>query len=217
MNFLQKYKWYILGGITLIGLGVFSAFVLTMKRLKNRNPKKILFVGDSISTGSSTYPAKIKNKRSDLEVDVVAQGGKRTDWMLDNLRDKLDTNEYDRVYIYGGVNDAFSSVKIPDIYKNLQAMVDLINKNGADAFIIKGYVIDGFMDLSKFTPSKYVPDVNGFIPIIAKYKDYQNGISKNVKDAFFIEPINLGDRTGDGVHPNGTGQEMIAEEILKTL
>ena len=218
MSFYSKNKWYIIGGLGILGLGVLTAFLLeSFKLIKNRNPKKILFVGDSISTGASTYPAKIKSRRSDLDIDVVAQGGKRTDWMLDNLRDKLDTKKYDRVYIYGGVNDAFSSVKIPTIYQNLQSMVDLINKNGADAFIIEGYVVDGFMDLSKFKPSKYVTDVNDFIPIIAKYKDYQSGISKNIKNASFVKPINLGDRTGDGIHPNQEGQEIITEKILSTL
>jgi lysophospholipase L1-like esterase len=217
MSFFQKYKWYILGGLGLVGLGVLTAMATSVSRLKNRKPKKILFVGDSISTGSSTYPAKIQKQRSDLDIDVLSKGGMRTSWMLDNLKDKLASNKYDRVYIYGGVNDMFSSVKIDDALSNIQQMVNMINENGADAFVIQGYVIDGFMDLSKFSPSKYVPEVSGFIPLIERYREYQSRIPKTIKNAHFVKPINLGDRTGDGIHPSGTGQQIIADEILKTI
>jgi lysophospholipase L1-like esterase len=96
-------------------------------------------------------------------------------------------------------------------------MVNLINENGADAFVISGYVVDGFMDLSKFTPSKYVTEVSGFIPLIDRYKQYQSSLFKTIKNAKIIKPINLGNRTGDGIHPNGEGQRIIANEVLKTI
>ena len=218
MNFIQKNKWYILGFVGLAGLGVsISLLFERFFNLKNPNPKKILFVGDSISTGESTYPAIIRRDRSDLQIDTLSQGGKRTDWMLENLKSQLASNKYDRVYIYGGVNDAFSTTPISSILSNVQSMVNLINENGADAFVISGYVVDGFMDLSKFKPSVYVPEVSGFIPLIERYKQYQSSLFKTIKNAKVIKPINLGDRTGDGIHPNGEGQRMIANEILKTI
>jgi hypothetical protein len=217
-NFIENNKWYILGFVGLAGLGVATALLFErFFNLKNPNPKKILFVGDSISTGESTYPAIIRRERSDLQIDTLSQGGKRTDWMLENLKSQLASNKYDRVYIYGGVNDAFSTTPISSILSNVQSMVNLINENGADAFIISGYVVDGFMDLSKFTPSKYVTEVSGFIPLIDRYKQYQSSLFKTIKNAKIIKPINLGNRTGDGIHPNGEGQRIIANEVLKTI
>ena len=217
-NFIENNKWYILGFVGLAGLGVATALLFErFFNLKNPNPKKILFVGDSISTGESTYPAIIRRDRSDLQIDTLSEGGRRTDWMLENLKSKLASNKYDRVYIYGGVNDAFSTTPISSILSNVQSMVNLINENGADAFIISGYVVDGFMDLSKFTPSKYVTEVSGFIPLIDRYKQYQSSLFKTIKNAKIIKPINLGNRTGDGIHPNGEGQRIIANEVLKTI
>jgi len=217
-EFIERNKWYILGFVGLAGLGVATAILFErFFNLKNPNPKKILFVGDSISTGESTYPAMIRRERSDLQIDTLSQGGKRTDWMLENLKSQLASNKYDRVYIYGGVNDAFSTTPISSILSNVQSMVNLINENGADAFVISGYVVDGFMDLSKFTTSKYVTEVSGFIPLIDRYKQYQSSLFSTIKDAKIIKPINLDDRTGDGIHPNGEGQRIIANEILKTL
>jgi len=217
-NFIENNKWYILGFVGLAGLGVATALLFErFFNLKNPNPKKILFVGDSISTGESTYPAIIRRDRSDLQIDTLSEGGRRTDWMLENLKSKLASNKYDRVYIYGGVNDAFSTTPISSILSNVQSMVNLINENGADAFVISGYVVDGFMDLSKFTPSKYVTEVSGFIPLIDRYKQYQSSLFKTIKNAKIIKPINLGNRTGDGIHPNGEGQRIIANEVLKTI
>ena len=217
-NFIENNKWYILGFVGLAGLGVATALLFErFFNLKNPNPKKILFVGDSISTGESTYPAIIRRDRSDLQIDTLSEGGRRTDWMLENLKSKLASNKYDRVYIYGGVNDAFSTTPISSILSNVQSMVNLINENGADAFIISGYVVDGFMDLSKFTPSKYVTEVSGFIPLIDRYKQYQSSLFKTIKNAKIIKPINLGNRTRDGIHPNGEGQRIIANEVLKTI
>jgi len=217
-NFLSKYKWYIVGAISLIGLGVATAYAIDkITIVKNKNPKKLLFVGDSITTGDSAYPSKIRSQKSDLQIDTLSQVGKTTSWMLDNLKTKLASSKYDRVYIYGGINDVFSSVPIATIISNIQEMVDLINENGADAFVIEGYDIDGFMDYQKMPVTQYVSIKEDYLPLIEKYKQYQNNIANIIKNANFVKPINLGTKTSDGIHPNGEGQQIIATEILKTI
>lgn len=217
-NFLSKYKWYIVGAISLVGLGVATAYAIDkITIVKNKNPKKLLFVGDSITTGDSAYPSKIRSQKSDLQVDTLSQVGKTTSWMLDNLKTKLASNKYDRVYIYGGINDVFSSIPIATILSNIQEMVDLINENGADAFVIEGYDIDGFMDYQKMPITQYVTNKQDYLPLIEKYKQYQDNIANTIKNANFVKPINLGIKTSDGIHPNGEGQQIIATEILKTI
>lgn len=218
-DFIIKNKWYIVAiAIGIVGLGFASAFILNkLVRLKNKNPKKILFVGDSITTGDSAYPSKIRSQRSDLQIDTLSQVGKKTSWMLDNLKTKLANEKYDRVYIYGGVNDAFSSTPINETLSNLQQMVDLINNNGADAFVIEGYEVDGFMDNQKMPTTQYVSSKEDYLPLIETYKQYQNNISKTIKNANIIKAINLGTLTSDGIHPNNEGQQIIADQILKTI
>jgi len=217
-NLIGKNKWFILGSIGMVGLGVAVAFLFnSFRKIKNKNPKKLLFVGDSITTGQSAYPSIIQGERSDLTIDRVSSIGKQTSWMLDNLKNQLSSNKYDRVYIYGGINDSFSSVPVSTSLANIQEMVDLINQSGADAFVIQGYVIDGFMDYLKMPITQYVTTKEDYIPLIEKYKQLQASISSTIKNANIIKPINLGDKTQDGIHPNGEGQQIIANQILKTL
>lgn len=220
-EFIQNNKWYILGSIGFVGVGIGVAyFISRFTKLKNPNPKKILFVGDSISDPkySIVYPLKVKEARPDLQVDIVALGGKTTSWMLENLIPQLQNNKYDRVYIYGGINDMFSPVSVSTALSNVQKMVDLINENGADAFVLQGYTHNGyFMDANRIPTTRYVTTAEEYLPLIEKYKQYQSAIPKTIKNATIIPQFNLGDNTSDGTHPSAKGQQMIADIILKTL
>jgi lysophospholipase L1-like esterase len=195
--------------------------------LKNPSPKKILFVGDSISaikdskgnSITSTYPNYVKNElaKNNIAVDVLAKGGQPTSWMVQNLPTMLK-NKYDRVYIYGGVNDAWNSSIKPNVpFENIQKMVDMINQSGADAFVIIGYEPYGFMDYTKMPVTIYQKSKEDNIPLIKEYANFQVQLPKTIQNATFIPKINLGSRTGDGIHPNQEGQKMIAQTILKSI
>lgn len=219
---------FLIGGVLSVAIvGFFLFRALGKAVLKNPKPKKILFVGDSITAIkdtkgnniTSTYPNYVKSElaKNNIGVDVLAKGGQPTSWMLQNLPSMLQ-NKYDRVYIYGGVNDAWNSSIKPNVpFENIQKMVDLINQSGADAFVIVGYEPYGFMDYQKMPVTIYQKSKEDNIPLIKEYADFQVQLPKVVKKATFIPKINLGNRTSDGIHPNGEGQKMIAETILKTI
>ena len=91
----QKILAYSIIALTFLGLTSF-VLVKTRKkkvRIKNKNPKKILIVGDSQSaikndSGSAikfTYPNILIKDFPDKQFDVLASVGKQTKWMLDNL------------------------------------------------------------------------------------------------------------------------------------
>lgn len=229
-SFISRNK-YIIGSVlalAIIGFVIYKVRGIAKPKLKNTKPKKILFVGDSVTavkdyrTGgaiTSTYPNYVKNSLAPLgiSVDVLAKGGEPTSWMVQNLPAMLQ-NKYDRVYIYGGINDAWNSSIKPNVpLENLQKMVDMINQSGADAFIITGYEPYGFMDYQKMPVTRYQKDKTDNIPLIKEYADYQVQIPKTIKNATILPKFNLGNRTGDGIHPNGEGQKMIAEIIKKTI
>lgn len=219
---------FLIGGVLSIAIvGFFLSRALGRAVLKNPKPKKILFIGDSItavkdSKGNSitsTYPNYVKSElaQNNISVDVLAKGGQPTSWMLQNLPTMLQ-NKYDRVYIYGGVNDAWNSSIKPNVpFENIQKMVDLINQSGADAFVIIGYEPYGFMDYQKMPVTIYQKSKEDNIPLIKEYADFQIRLPKIVKNATFIPKFNLGNRTSDGIHPNGEGQKMIAQIIIKTV
>lgn len=237
MSIFYKYR-YVIGAtllIALIGLG----FVLTSKakgvksvKLKNPKPKKLLFVGDSVTaiknykTGGaikSTYPNIVKSQLEPkgIKVDVLAKGGETTLWMKKELDNLLNNNKYDRVYIYGGINDAWNnSIKPQTTLDNIIAMVNAIKRNGGDAFVLQGYNPVGFMDYNKMPVTKYQSSKADNIPLIKEYEQYQfdlGKLQKTNKDFTLVPMVDLGSRTGDGIHPNNEGQQMLAEAILKTL
>jgi lysophospholipase L1-like esterase len=187
----------------------------------------VLFVGDSITAieyngkpVTNTYPNIIKQELTSkgVNIDVLAVSGKKTDWQLANLIEKLKNNKYDRVYIYGGINDMFSSVSIESALQNVQKMVDLIKSKGAEPYVIIGYDAKTFMDENKLKPTSYVPTKAGMVKLKNRYIEFQNSIPKAIKGATIVDKFNIpSSMTNDAIHPTSSGQKIIANTILKDL
>jgi lysophospholipase L1-like esterase len=198
----------------------------TLVPIKNKNPKNILIVGDSHSSikdksGKSvtyTFPNLLKKELEPqgYVVDVLALGGMTTQWMLDNLPEQLRGKKYDRVYIYGGANDAMnSSITLEKALGNIQKMVDLSRNNGADVFVNQGYIIEG--EKGKFGNWRNMPikgtvlkNKEEWIPYIERKKELQRRIPLEIKNANFISPYDLKGLTSDGIHANPEGQKIVA-------
>jgi acyl-CoA thioesterase-1 len=219
----------------LLGLGIATAITLTFVfiyaskkfRLKNKNARKILFVGDSqsaIRTDSGdnisyTYPniVKAQLESKGYTIDVLASVGKQTSWMKENLPNQLAQKKYDRVYIYGGGNDVSSGKSVDSVVTNIQDMVTMANNSGADAFVTLGYRIDNFADPNKMPKTIYVTTPEQWIPIIEKRKQLQKALPQSIKGANFVPVYDLKGLTNDGIHPTAEGHKIVAENILKSL
>ena len=207
-------------------IGITIIYFSVKKFFGKKLPKSMLFVGDSITAIESngkpvttTYPNLLKKELEPkgIKIDVLAQVGKKTDWQLENLIEKLKTNKYDRIYIYGGINDVFSGVAKAKALQNIQEMTDLSIKNGAEPYIIVGYDAEKFMDENKLKPTSYVPTKAGMVKLKNRYIDYQNSIPNTIKRANIIEKINIpSSMTADGIHPTPSGQRLIANRLLET-
>jgi len=178
-----------------------------------KDGESILFVGDSITADAYSYPMVISKLKPNVKVDVLAISGKQTGWMLENLPSKLSSTKYTKVYIYGGVNDMFSGISISKALGNLQKMVDLINSANAKAYIIIGYD-NSNMDYTKMATTVYVKDKSEYIPMISKYKSYQEQIPSTITNSKFIQTFDIG-ILGDGFHPNAAQHKKIANIILQ--
>jgi len=226
----------------LIGVGVGVAIVGTLifvlrKKLggvsvRNKNPKKILIAGDSQvairnADGGAityTYPNILKKELEPLgyEIDVVALGGKTTDWIKENLEKKIKEKKYDRVYIHGGGNDTSNaSIPLEKTLSNFQYMVDLANSNNADAFVVLGYKIEGtsgkFGNYQIMNLTPYLTKQEDWIPYIEKRKELQRRLPNEIKNANFVPIYDLQQKTSDGIHPNGEGHKIVAEKIKASL
>lgn len=226
---------YSLIGLTLISV---TAFIIIQRRrakgirvrIKNKNPKKILIVGDSqsaIKTASGgnitwTYPNLLRDKFPNKEIDVLAIGGKTTSWGLDNLPSQLSDNKYDRVYIYMGGNDTSnSSIPLDRAIGNVQKMVDLSKENGADVFVGLGWKIEGekgkFGNHNIMPLTRYLDSAEDWIPLVNRRRDFQKRLFKEIKGANFVPVYDLKQNTTDGIHPTREGHKLVADYYAKTL
>jgi lysophospholipase L1-like esterase len=198
-------------------------------KVRNKNPKKILIVGDSqsaIETANGgkitfTYPNLLRERLKDkgVTIDVLAIGGKTTDWMKKNLPSKLKNKKYDRVIIYGGGNDTSNaSIPLDTTLSNIQQMVNMARENGADAFVNLGYKVQGDFGNYKIMPlTPYLDKKEDWIPYVEKRKNLQKLIPQRIKDATFIPAYDLESKTTDGIHPTASGHKIVAEKVYDSI
>lgn len=215
--------------IAVILFALYSKKGAKTSRAKNKNPRRILFVGDSqsaIKTAdgkdiSFTYPRLLKNvlEPKGYEIDVLASVGKTTDWMKNNLPGQLAKKKYDRIYILGGGNDASSSsIRLETTLNNFQDMVNMSRASGADVYVMQGYRIDNFSDYRKMPTTAYVKTKEAWIPLIERRKQIQAALPKKIENANgFIPPYDLNGMTQDGIHPTAAGHKIIANIIYKHI
>jgi len=234
MNRTQKIILFSIIGVVVAGLTTAIIIRVVRKRksivaIKNKNPKKILIIGDSqsaIETASGgkisyTYPNLLREQLKDkgVTIDVVAIVGKTTDWMKKNLASKLKDEKYDRIIIYGGGNDTSNaSIKLETTLNNIQQMVDMASENGADAFVNLGYKVQGDFGNYKIMPiTPYITEREKWIPYVEKRKELQKLIPQKIKNAIFIPAYDLENKTTDGIHPTASGHKIVAEKIYDSI
>lgn len=223
----------------ILGIGIGVSVMLTALliylakrnkvKVKNKNPKRILIVGDSQSAIkdangnkiSYTYPNILQKDLANkgITIDVLALGGKTTDWMLSNLPSQLANNKYDRVIIYGGGNDTSNaSIPLETTLANIQSMVDMAKNNGADVFVNLGWKIQGDFGNYKIIPlTQYLNKQEDWIPYIEKRKELQKLLPNKITNANFIQPYDLKSLTKDGLHPTAEGHAIVAEIIKQSI
>lgn len=219
------------------------------KKSTETTTKRMLIVGDSQSairtaSGKSvnyTYPNLLipKLKKIGIELDVLAIGGKTTDWMLDNLPSQLKKHKYDIVMIYGGGNDSGNlnyeiSLNPPsnkrgtkfDTLSNFQKMVDLSVAQGADVFVNLGWKSEDplFEGKGRFANYKVIPltiyltTQEEWIPFLKRRMQLQNLLPTGVKNVKkFIPEYDLKGNTPDGIHPSSAGHKIAAEVIYDEI
>ena len=219
-------KIILISAICLAILTITTAFLI---HKKNKSINNILIIGDSQSAiktddGKSitiTYPNILKKNLSNkgVNIDVLASIGKTTEWMKNKLTNRLKEKKYDLVLIYGGGNDVVSSnISVEETINNIQEMVNVSKKNGADVIVNLGYKVEGNFANHKIMPiTRYMPSKDSWIPKIEKKKELQRKIPLLVKDAIFVPAYDLKSNTEDGIHPNATGHKIVAEKIYEFL
>jgi acyl-CoA thioesterase I len=178
--------------------------------------KRILILGDSLSAGfgvsaKQAYPSLLAEKLRDagltnFEITNASQSGGQTSGGLRRLPAQLKR----RVNIFIlelGINDAFWGVPVAQIRDNLQSIIDQVKARNPDVRVI----IAG-MQLPNYTAEDYV---SAFGQIYADLAAKNNaGLIPYLLEGVGGNPdLNQADR----VHPNASGQKILAENVWKIL
>ena len=177
-----------------------------------RREERILFVGDSLTAYSGGWQHQL-GRMLQIKYDNISKGGKRTKWMLSQLKQySHKTDRYTKVIIYGGINDSFSSVREDDTIENIQKMVDIVWTMGAEPIVIVGY--NPTMVISE---TSYPNDVE--TRCRNRYISLQKRIQTDITGARIVPMTDKINRTdsGDGIHLWGQGHRKFMNWVLANI
>jgi lysophospholipase L1-like esterase len=175
-------------------------------------PKRILFIGDSLTCYSGGWQHQFA-KGLGREYINLSSVGKRTDWMLKRLHDQLSVDsDYEMVVIYGGVNDAFSSVPLSKVATNIQNMVDECIYYDIPVVVVLGY------SPHKILTNGPYPEATMFRARI-RYADLQAKLNNQLIRCDIIPVDTTIDRSdsGDGIHLKASGHRKFAKFVLANM
>ena len=174
--------------------------------------EKILFVGDSLTAYRGGWQHQLARLRH-AEYDNISKSGKRTKWMLKELKKKLsETNEYDEVIIYGGINDSFSYVSEDETIQNIQEMVYLVKSVRAVPIVIVGYNPQRVINSTMYSDEVETRCRNRYIKL-------QKRMQTELKQCVVIPMENSifrGD-SSDGIHLIASGHRKFAKFVFDNL
>lgn len=183
------------------------------QRVIKANPMRIVILGDSLTAGygleaSQAYPALLEKMLQDENLnvrvvnagvsgDTTAGGLKRLGWLMQQKPDVL-------VVALGG-NDGLRAQDIEFSKKNLQGIIETVQKAGAAVLL-----------LGMEMPPNYGPIFT------AQFKQIYVDLAKEKNVA--LMPFMLKDVGGnrslnqaDGIHPTAEGQKIVAKNVLPYL
>jgi acyl-CoA thioesterase I len=177
--------------------------------------RPILFAGTSITAGlgldpDSAYPQLIARKLDSLRLpyDVVNAGVsgetsagllRRIDWLL--------REPFDVVVIETGANDGLRGVPVATVRANVQQILDRIKSSRPDAAILL-VQMEALPNLGE----RYTSEFRAMFPDLAR----RNGVTLL---PFLLDGV-AGHRDlnqADGIHPNMTGERIVAENVWRAL
>jgi acyl-CoA thioesterase I len=177
----------------------------------------IVALGDSLTAGyglsrKQVYPALIaeKMRAAGYQFEVVNAGssGDTTAGGLQRLPAILRAHKKIDIFILElGINDAFRGVPIDQIRSNLQAIIDQVRARHPTAAI----VIAG-MQLPDYSSDDYVSGFGGIFAALAE-KNRAALIPYLLEGVGGNPALNQWDR----VHPNASGQRVLAENVWRVL
>jgi acyl-CoA thioesterase-1 len=177
--------------------------------------RTILVFGDSLSDGfmlkrSEAYPALLATKlhAAGLNFQVInaSAAGGTTEGGLERLPPHLK-HRIDIFILELGINDAFRGLSVDQIQNNLQQIIDKVKARNPNVRV----VIAG-MQLPNYASDDYI---SAFAKLFGDLATRNNAaLVPYLLQGVAGDPLlNL----SDGIHPNATGQKILAENVWSVL
>ena len=223
---------------------IISLLIISCENMNDNQPTKIVFLGDSITQQAEDFEdgfiSLIRQNLIQDKFELVGKGisgNKVSDLLTRYKSDVLDLNP-DLVFIYIGINDVwhkydFGTGSDIDLYeKGLRAIISDIKSLGSKIVLCTPTVIgentgdfelgNQFKDVE--TMEKMNGDLDTFSEVVRKLSNEYETELLDLRKIFmdYLAENNLnndaaGILTTDGVHLNGQGNKLIADQMIKFI
>ena len=170
--------------------------------------KKVLFIGDSHTAYSNGWQDRLC-RRTGMTYLNTAVGGKQTQWMVGEARQKI-TSYFDYCFIYGGANDMAGNRSPMKSVKNVQIIVDLCIKAHVKPIVVTGFDPITCIDVRGRDVYRGYPQ---------RYARFQQMLVDSIKGATVVKTHYIS-RTDCGdflCHMAASGHRKMADSIIRTM
>lgn len=203
--------------IIVVGILLYKLFFKKGKGLSKNDKvdcsKKFLFVGDSLTALDQSYADQLKQVCPNISISKIAKVGEKTDWMLSQLQAELNSNKYDVISIWGGVNDIYATNSVSNAKGNLSQIYAMAKGSGAKVVALT-VIPTATYTASTSQTTELTDDLNKWI------------LSNNSLDAVIDANSILNDGNdgtkseylqADTLHINSTGHSFIMRDFVDKI
>ena len=170
--------------------------------------KKALFIGDSHTAEAYGWQYQVC-KQTGMTYLNTAVGGQQTTWMVGIAKAKI-TGYFDYCFIYGGANDMAGNRPPMKSVKNIQAIVDICNKNQVTPIVITGFDPKTCINIGSRKQYQGYPQ---------RYSRFQQMLVDSIQRAIVIKTHCIS-RTDCGdflCHMTSSGHKKMASCVIENL
>jgi len=185
--------------------------MLALTEIAMANPKRIVFLGDSITDGH-TYPLLVQQalREAGQPVPIVINAGIGGD-TAKGMRTRLDRDVLSRhptlVTLSAGINDGLHNVPLADYEADVTAIADRLASENIPLLILTTSVLG----LQQTNAIVRIAEYNTFLHDLAGQRKLR------LAEVHQLMEKATGILETDGVHPNYEGQRLIARAVLDAL
>lgn len=215
-------------------LAVCTALLMVTMAFMSPSPKRVIFLGDSITQLGAERGGyidliagmlKAKSLDSKFELTGAGIGGNKVYDLYLRLQNDVLSKKPDIVFIFVGVNDVLNKTwgagidadKFELFYR---ALIRKVKASGAEAIICTPAVIGERTDFS----NSHDGDLNKYASIVLALSKEEKCTLLDFRSLFLnynlshnLKNLDQGILTTDGVHLNRAGNKLVAEAMLELL